>query len=133
MSPSCSTVFFNSLARSRYLSFFSHSFSFILWSAETAKSTIQQILFFCWLLFGLVIWLLLLLLKHNAKIDFYQINSHGAQSQKMLSNITIFSIAWIFIFESIIYIYIYIYISQSYTYITYTQLYIYIYIYIYIT
>ena len=26
--------FFNSLARSRYLSFFSHSFSFILWSAE---------------------------------------------------------------------------------------------------
>ena len=32
--------FFNSLARSRYLSFFSHSFSFILWSAGTAKSTI---------------------------------------------------------------------------------------------
>ena len=31
--------FFNSLARSRYLSFFSHSFSFILWSAGTAKST----------------------------------------------------------------------------------------------
>ena len=38
--------FFNSLARSRYLAFFSHSFSFILWSAETAKSTILQILFF---------------------------------------------------------------------------------------
>ena len=37
--------FFNSLARSRYLSFFSHSFSFILWSAGTAKSTILQILF----------------------------------------------------------------------------------------
>ena len=31
---------FNSLARLRYLSFFSHSFSFILWSAGTAKSTI---------------------------------------------------------------------------------------------
>ena len=31
--------FFNSLARSRYLSF-SHSFSFILWSVGTAKSTI---------------------------------------------------------------------------------------------
>ena len=31
--------FFNSLARSRYLSVFSHSFSFILWSAGTAKST----------------------------------------------------------------------------------------------
>ena len=38
--------FFNSLARSRFLSFFSHSFSFILWSAGTAKSTILQILFF---------------------------------------------------------------------------------------
>ena len=38
--------FFNSLARSRYLSFFSHSFSFILWSAGTAKSTILQIFFF---------------------------------------------------------------------------------------
>ena len=42
--------FFNSLARSRYLSLFSHSFSFILWSAGTAKSTILQIFFFCWLL-----------------------------------------------------------------------------------
>ena len=38
--------FFNSLARSRYLSFFSHSFRFILWFAGTAKSTILQILFF---------------------------------------------------------------------------------------
>ena len=46
--------FFNSLVRSRYLSLFSHSFSFILWSAGTVKSTILQILFFCccccWLL-----------------------------------------------------------------------------------
>ena len=34
--------FFNSLARSRVLiSLFSHSFSFILWSAGTAKSTIS--------------------------------------------------------------------------------------------
>ena len=41
-----SQSFFNSLARSKYLSFFSHSFSFILWSAETAKSTILQVLFF---------------------------------------------------------------------------------------
>ena len=38
--------FFNSLASSRYLSFFSHSFSFILWLAGTAKSTILQVLFF---------------------------------------------------------------------------------------
>ena len=37
---------FNSLSRSRYLFFFSHSFSFILWSAGTAKSTILQVLFF---------------------------------------------------------------------------------------
>ena len=37
--------FFNSLARSMYLSFFSLSFRFILWSAGTANSTIFQILF----------------------------------------------------------------------------------------
>ena len=36
---------FNSLARSRYLSFFSYSFSFIQCSLGTAKSTILQILF----------------------------------------------------------------------------------------
>ena len=42
--------FFNSLARSRYLSFFSRSFGFILWSAGTAKPIILQVLFFCWLL-----------------------------------------------------------------------------------
>ena len=38
--------FFNSLARSRYLSFFSLFFRFILWSAGTAKSIILQIFFF---------------------------------------------------------------------------------------
>ena len=32
--------FFNSLARSRYLSFFSHSFSFILWSADYFASSL---------------------------------------------------------------------------------------------
>ena len=36
-------IFFNSLVR--YLSLFSHSFSFILWLARTAKSTILQIFF----------------------------------------------------------------------------------------
>ena len=45
--------FFNSLARSRYLSLFSHSF--ILWSAGTAKSTILQVLFFFLLLLLLII------------------------------------------------------------------------------
>ena len=38
--------FFNSLARSRYLSFFSHSFRFFLWSSGTAKSTILHVLYF---------------------------------------------------------------------------------------
>ena len=47
--------FFNSQARSRYLSFFSLSFNFTLWSTGTAKSTILQILF------------LLLLLLFNTK------------------------------------------------------------------
>ena len=42
--------FFNSQARSRY--FFSHSFSFILWSARTAKSTILQVLFFLLIIFS---------------------------------------------------------------------------------
>ena len=37
---------FRPLARSWYLSFFSLSFSFILWSTGTAKSTIWQVLFF---------------------------------------------------------------------------------------
>ena len=47
LSPSCSIVFFfNSLARSRYLSLFSLSFSLLLWSAGTTKSTILLILFF---------------------------------------------------------------------------------------
>ena len=38
--------FFGSLARSRYLSFFSHYFSFIPWSAKATNSTILQILSF---------------------------------------------------------------------------------------
>ena len=51
--------FFNSLARSRYLFFFSHSFRFILWSARTTKSTILQILFFFFFFFFLLLLLLL--------------------------------------------------------------------------
>ena len=47
--------FFNSLARSRYLPFFLHSFSFIMWSAGTAKSTILQVLFFFFFFFLLII------------------------------------------------------------------------------
>ena len=37
---------FSSLIRSRYLSFFSHSFNFTLWSAGTAKSSILQVYLF---------------------------------------------------------------------------------------
>ena len=38
--------FFNSLARSRYLALFSHSFNFTQWSTGTAKSTILQVFFY---------------------------------------------------------------------------------------
>ena len=38
--------FFSSLARSRYLSLFSLSFIFTLWTAVTAKFTFQHVLFF---------------------------------------------------------------------------------------
>ena len=48
--------FFNSLGRPRYLSFFSLSFSFILWSAGTAKSTILKFLFFFTLCHILLVW-----------------------------------------------------------------------------
>ena len=56
--------FFSSLARSRYLSLFSLSFCFTMWSAGTAKSTIRQALcfffffffFFYWLSLDLVVW-----------------------------------------------------------------------------
>ena len=56
--------FFNSLARSRYLSFFSYSFSFMLWSAWTAKSTVLQILsFFCYYYFFVIIIFLSILFQ----------------------------------------------------------------------
>ena len=41
--------FFNSLARSRYLSLFLPSFNFTLWLAGMDKFPIWQVLFFCWL------------------------------------------------------------------------------------
>ena len=47
--------FFNSLARSMYLSLFSHSFSFILWLAGTAKSAILHIFFFFFFLMLIII------------------------------------------------------------------------------
>ena len=48
--------FSNSLAKSRYSSFFSFSFNLTLWSAGTVQFTIWLVLFFCWLSLGLVVW-----------------------------------------------------------------------------
>ena len=48
------SFFFNSLARSWYLSFFLFSFNFILRSAGTAKFC--KFSFLCWLLYGLIFW-----------------------------------------------------------------------------
>ena len=48
--------FFNSLARSRYLSFFSHSINFILWSAGNSKDhNFANFLFFFGFFFLLII------------------------------------------------------------------------------
>ena len=44
-SPSSSMFFFSFQARSRYLSLFSPSFNFTLWSVGTAESTIRQVFF----------------------------------------------------------------------------------------
>ena len=64
------SFFFNSLARSRYLSFFSHSFSFILRSVGTAKSTILQNLFFLLIItrsgfLAVIRWALCVLTSHK--------------------------------------------------------------------
>ena len=49
--------FFSSLARSKYLSLFSHSFSFILYVSRHSKvDNFVGFLFFCWLLLDLVFW-----------------------------------------------------------------------------
>ena len=47
--------FFSSLARSKFLYLFSICSIFILWSARKAKSTIWQVLIFCWLSLALVV------------------------------------------------------------------------------
>ena len=56
--------FFNSLARLMYVSLFSHSFSFILWSAGTAKSTIFSDFLFLFSFFFFV-------------VDYYKVWSSG--------------------------------------------------------
>ena len=75
--------FFNSLARSRYLSFFSLSFRFILWSAGTAKSTILQLLFFFLLIiirFGLLAgirWSVCMLKSHRSLCESFSRTGAG--------------------------------------------------------
>ena len=63
--------FFNSLARSRYLSLFTYSFSFILWLTGTAKSTILQIFFFFF-------------------VDYYKIRSSGRVLLLLLLSLLLF-------------------------------------------
>ena len=48
--------FLNSLARSKYLSVFSFSFLFTLWSTRISKSTKWQLLSFCWLRLAQAFW-----------------------------------------------------------------------------
>ena len=61
--------FFNSLARSRYLSLFSLSFNFTLWSAGSAKSTILQVLYlFIFYFFFFFFFLIIIRSGHLAKI-----------------------------------------------------------------
>ena len=96
--------FFHPLARSRYLSFFSHSFSFILWSAGTAKSTIFQFLCFCWLLLGLfvlpslvirVLWLLLFYLLRVFHISVsWWFSADVWVTASLLKSSGLFSVFW---------------------------------------
>ena len=72
--------FFNSLARSRYLSFFSLSFRFILWSTETAKSTILQILFLLLMRSGLLAgirWSVCMLKSHRSLCESFSRTGAG--------------------------------------------------------
>ena len=74
--------FLNSLARSRYLSFFSLSFRFILWSAGTAKLTILQILFFLLIimrsgLLARIRWYLCILKSHGSLCESFSRTGAG--------------------------------------------------------
>ena len=74
--------FFNSLARSRYLSFFLLSFRFILWFAGTAKSTILQILFLLLIIMrsGLlagIMWSVCMLKSHRSLCESFSRTGAG--------------------------------------------------------
>ena len=85
--------FLNSLVLSRYLSFFSHSFSFILRSAVTEKSPILQILFLLLNKFmNLPIGLLVLFTNPSARAGYdtrsvFKRSLTGLNSEIMLQNL----------------------------------------------
>ena len=91
--------FFSSLARSRYLSFFSHSFSFILWSAGTAKSIILQVFFF-----------LLIIIKSGllAGIRWYVciLKSHGSLCESFSRKATGLCIYHLFVWSNLNFLHI---------------------------
>ena len=101
--------FFDSLARSRYLSFFSHSFKFILWFTGTAKSTILQIIFF-WLIIirsGLLAgirWSVCMLKSHRSLCVsfyycyYYDLNYFSLNSWTLNSSLSRFLIRSLMIF-----------------------------------
>ena len=81
--------FFNSLARSKYLSFFSHSFRFILWSAGTAKSTILHILFFLLIivrsgLLARIKWSVCMLKSHRSLCESFSRTAAGLCIYRLL-------------------------------------------------
>ena len=97
-----SFFFFNSLARSRYLSFFSHSFNFILWSARTAKLTNLQVLFF-----------LLIIIRSCLLAEIWCQNTIGVNVCYFLGEVIIIVIIIPTVILKI-YIYIYIYLNTLY-------------------
>ena len=86
VSPSLSSYLrcFSSLARSRYLSLFSHSFSFTLWSAETAKTIIWRFLFFHFFHFFFCFVLLLLTNTRSVRLTEIRGSVCISKSQRIL-------------------------------------------------
>ena len=102
--------FFSSLARWRYLSFFSHSFSFILWPAGIAKSTIIQILFLFFLLLIIMSGLLT-----GIRWSVCMLKSHRSLYVTFSRTIIIIIIIWFTLLPSLsLYIYIYMCIMNMY-------------------
>ena len=107
--------FFNSLARSRYLSFFSHSFSFILWSAGTAKSTILQVLFFSFFFF--FFFFLLIIIKSGLlagiRWSVCMLKSHRSLCVAFSRTVAGLCIYHLLVWSNLNYYYYYYYITPS--------------------